>query len=209
MKAKASIFFAVVGLVMMSCASSYKTISPNSLNYSNRQICNEKLEVSYIYDVYSMTDNRKYSRKEKNNNYRTIAVRIRNLTDTSKTITTDNFRIYANDRELSMANKADYFGAVSQLSAVYLLHGLWGPWRIESWSDSNGQSGTKTTYIPIGLAVGVINMIIATVANSNHRKEINDNEIFGKTIKPKETITGIVILNYSQYDPLVFKYLDK
>jgi hypothetical protein len=156
-----------------------------------------------------MTDNRKYSRKEKNNNYRTIAVRIRNLTDTSRLITTDNFRIYANDRELTMANRTDYFGTVSQLSALYLLHGLWGPWKIESWSDSNGQSGSKTTYIPIGLAVGVINMIIASVANSNHKKEINDNELFGKTIKPKETITGIVILNYSQYDPLIFRYFDK
>nr|WP_321409597.1 hypothetical protein [uncultured Carboxylicivirga sp.] len=209
MNAKASFFIAIVALTMMSCASSYRTIRPAGLHYANQQNCNEKLDVSYVYDIYSMTNNRKYAKKEKNGNYRTIAVRIENLTDTSRLLTTDNFRIYANNRELPIANKTDYVRNVSQLSGLYLLHALWGPWQIESWRDSNGQSGSKTTYIPIGLGVGVINMIIASVANSDHKKEIMNNEIFGRTLQPKETITGIVVLNYSQYEPLVFKYFDK
>lgn len=209
MKTKNTIFIGVLGLFMMSCASYYKPIRPDTLNYSNKQISNEKLEVSYMYDVYSISDNRKYSRKEKNNNYRTIAVRIRNLTDTTRIITTDNFRIFANERELTVANKTAYFSTVYQMPEVYLLHGLWGPWRVDSWSDSNGKSGSKTTYIPIGITIGVINVIVASAANSNHKKNLNNNEIFGRTIKPNGTITGIIILNYSQYDPLDFKYLDK
>lgn len=209
MKAKSTFFLALTGLLLMSCASSYKSIKPENLNYSNSQICNEKLQVSYIYDIYSLSSNKKYAKKEKNNNYRTIALRISNLTDTSRLITTDNFRIYVNNQELTVADKTKYLEVVNQLSAAYLLHGIWGPWRVETWDDSNGNSGGKVTYVPIGLTVGVINVIIASVANSNHKKEITDNEIFGRTLKPRETITGIVILNYSQYDPLIFKYLDK
>lgn len=210
MNLKLLILSAVTGLFLTSCAGTYKAINADNLMYSNTQVCNDKLEISYVYDVYSLSDNKKYARKEKNNEYRTIAIRIRNLTDTSRIITTDNFRIYANNlTELLVENKSDYLRSVSQQSGLYLLHGLWGPWKYESWVKSDGTSGGKLSYLPIGLVVGVGNMIVAASSNARHKKEITDAEIFGKTIAPGSFITGIVVLKYNRYDPLYFKYFDK
>jgi hypothetical protein len=207
---KRLIYFSVIlGFILSNCASTYKVINPNSLNYTNKQNCNEKFEVSYLYDIYSLTENSKYSKKEKSNGFRTIAVKVKNITDSSRMITTDNFKIYQNDNEVTFANKSDYFNSVSQTSASYLLHGLWGPWSFETISDENGNSQTTVRYYFIGLIVGVINMIVASSANTNHENEIKNCEIYGKTIKPGETITGIVIIKSSQYDPLIFRYLDK
>jgi hypothetical protein len=205
---KFSILLAFV-IFFSSCANTYKTINPKSLNYANRQKCNNKLEVAYIYDIYSLTDNARYSKKEKNNNYRTIAIRIKNISDSTRVLTKENFRIYANDIELKSPNNLDYLSTVKQLSALFLLHAFWGPVKVETWTDSNGNSGGKTTYLPIGLAVGLVNTIIAASANSKHEEEIKSSEIYGIALKPNETFYGIVVLNYSQYDPLSFRYFDK
>jgi hypothetical protein len=209
MKPKIVISLSVLIIILTGCASTYRIIDTKNLSYTNNQNCNNKLEVSYIYDIYSITENNKYARKEKNNNFRTIAVRIKNLTDSSRLITHDNFKIYNNESEMLFADKSAYFNSVSQLSGTYLLHALWGPWAIITTSDDSGNSNTKVIYYPVGFAVGLINMFVAISANTKHEKNINDNEIFEKTINPHETISGIVILYSSRYDPLIFKYLDK
>ena len=195
----------ILVILLTSCAVRYKTINTDVLSYYKPTTINNELEVSYLCDVYQATGNTRYSNKERHNNFKTIAVKITNLSDSSILITKNNFKILAKDQQVPLAYLKEYFRYVRQTSGTYLLHALWSP-RYTHTTGSGLESNTTTVYIPIGLAVGIVNMIIAQVANKNHYLNINDRVIYGKTVKPHETITGIIVLDYSNYDPLIFSY---
>jgi hypothetical protein len=214
MKTKKVIFLLILSLIMTGCAASFKVVNPAVLSYANTQKCNDKLEVSYLDDFYSLTRNYKYFYREKEYNYRTIAIRLKNLTDSSRQITNDNFRIYVNNVELPNADKTKYFKRVHQEAGLFLLHLSWGlVLDYLSAGISGGPHPTRSEFDPkcslVAVTIGICNMLYAGNANDLHKTFINENEIFGRTVKPGETIYGIVVLNNSHYEPLVFKYLDK
>ena len=63
----------------MSCASSYKSISPETLEYHNHST-NDKIEFSYHYDVLTESRNKKYAKHELKNRLSLVAVKITNYT---------------------------------------------------------------------------------------------------------------------------------
>ena len=84
-----------------------------------------------------------------------------NTTDKPLTLTRENFKIMANGIEKSTVVAENYAHVVKQASGLYLLHALWGPWGY-SYIE-NPPSGVKQSelkYIPIGAAVGLINVIV-------------------------------------------------
>jgi archaellum component FlaG (FlaF/FlaG flagellin family) len=196
-----------VGLLLSGCASFYLPIVPSKLSFSNSQKCDSTLEVSYMYDVLSITHNRKYYRKENRNGFKTIAVSIKNVSDTAIRISFASFKMFVNNREILPANTSLYFNNVSQLSGIYLLHGLWGPWSVTTVQDTYAGSSTKIQYLPIGLAIGLINTIVASVANTNHQKNIIANDVYGKIINPHETLYGTIVLNSWYVEALEFKHI--
>ena len=210
MKKSSQTLFAIITVCyfLTSCASSYKKISTSTQNYVNRQVIDGYLDIGYSYDIYSSTLNKKYSKKEDNYHYRAIAVEITNISEIPIVITNENFKIYVGDHLISTENIDTYLMNVKQLAGIYLLHGFWGPWSIQRWSDSQGNSGGKVIYLPIGLTIGVINAIVAGSANKKHAENIKEQYIFNKTMEPNEKITGIICLKYDRYDQLTFKYLE-
>jgi hypothetical protein len=64
------------------------------------------------------------------------------------------------------------------------------------------------TYFNVYCAIGIINAIIASGANKKHSENIEELNIFNKTIEPNEKITGIICLKLDTYDQLTFKYLE-
>ncbi len=208
MKKRVPITYFLLLVLFTSCASSYNAINTSQQNYVNKQVIEGYMEIGYKYDLYSSSDNKKYFKKEKLYGYKTIAIEIKNISSIPVLITADNFRVYTGEKEVPTVDLNTYLMNVKQLSGTYLLHGLWGPWSIQTWSDSNGHSGGKVTYLPVGLAIGIINAIIASGANKKHSENIEELNIFNKTIEPNEKITGIICLKHDTYDQLTFKYLE-
>jgi hypothetical protein len=103
---------------------------------------------------------------------------------------------------------ADYTKVVKQTSAPHLLHTLWGPWSLSYVEYGNGQSESSFKFYPVGLVVGLINVMVAETANKHHRETLEANQIYGKTIEPGATAYGIVILPASTYEPLTFELME-
>ncbi len=195
--------------LLTGCATTYKQLTPASLNYQNQSTSKDKLEISYIYDIQTMSSNKRYAKKERKSGLAGVGIKIKNTTDKPLTLTKENFKIIANGIAKSPVAAENYTHVVKQASGVYLLHALWGPWRytyIENPPPGTKQSEFK--YIPIGAIVGLINMIIAATANANHLKTLQQNQIYGKIIDPGVTLFGIAIIPSSSYEPLTFEFVE-
>jgi len=203
-------YLTVISLsLLIGCASSYKPLLPSTLNYQNQTPAKEKLEISYLYDIQNQTRNKRYARKENKFGYAAIGLRIKNTTNQTVTLTQENFKINANGVTKKFVSVEDYTKVVRQTSAPYLLHSLWGPWSISHVEDpSQGINETTVQFIPVGVAVGIGNLIVAESANKRHLETLMLNQIYGKSIEPGQTFFGIVIIPTSSYEPLEFKFTD-
>jgi len=173
-----------------------------------------------MYDVYNLSKNKSFVKKEIKYGYSSISVRIKNLTDSGRTLTSENFRIYVNERELTISDKIQYLKEVGQhgaygahmlwgLSMDYFIYSLWKKIDEGDEMHSGKKPEFRHLFTSASIFVVLMNSIMATNANSKLKKNISENDIYGKNINPGETIYGIIILNNANFDPLVFKYLDK
>lgn len=195
--------------LLTGCAGPYRTLKPSALNYLNRSSSEQKLEVSYLYDIQGMTRNKRYSKKEKKFGYATIGLEIKNLTNLPLTITKENFRILANGVEKPPILPEDYAKVVRQTSATYLLHTLWGPWSYSYVENpAPGQKSSEFKFYPIGAVIGIANLFIAENANSTHLKTLQQNSIYDKVIEPGATLYGIAIIPSFTFEPLTFEFSD-
>jgi hypothetical protein len=208
---RACFFLFIPEILFSGCANSFKAINLTKMNYTNIQNCNNKLEVSYIYNIMVISKNISLAAKEKKNCYSTVAVRIKNISETCRMITQDNFRVYDNVNELKTPDKDLYFNRIKQWPGYYGVYAILGflP------SIGNQKSSTRDSeyenlgFLLMGVTASALNIVATNQANYKFKKFMNDNDIYGKTIKPGETVYGIVIINNANFDPLVFKYLDK
>lgn len=178
------------------CASSYKPVVPESMEYTITNNDSD-LEFSYRYDVLSLRGNRKYSKKERKHGFAIAAVKIKNKTDH-----TLNF---ARDLEL-MTQRGPIYPAeneytaktIKQGVAIYLLYIL------ANYSESECINGNCKTslFIPSGFVLALINIIVAASANQKIREDFNKNSLYGKDIGPGETVHGIISIRDLGYQPL-------
>ena len=199
-----SIFSALL-IFLASCAATYKPLNTPSLNFQNKSLASSKLEVSYMYRVQALANNRKYSKKETKFGLAAIGLKITNTSSQPITITRQNFKILANGNERPSLTIEEYAGKVKQLSGLFLLHTLWGPWQytyIENPPPGVQQSTFK--FLPIGAIVGLINALVAGNANKNHQNALQQNQIYGMTIEPGKTLYGVALVRMLGYEPLTF-----
>jgi|GEM_PF-4365698 len=205
---KKTLYFCLIGLAAVGCAGPYRALTPSTLNFQNRNsVPTAQLEISYLYDIQGLTKNKRYSKKERKFGYAAVALRIDNKSSQTVKITKENLKILANGVSKSFVDPNVYALKVKQTSATYLLHGLWGPWRYSYMENlSTGERETEFKYLPVGLAIGIINLIIAESSNKKHRQTLEQNTIFDRSIEPGGTLYGIVIIPSGSYEPLSFEY---
>lgn len=88
----------VMILLMASCAVSYRTIRPESLNYPST-VTEDGMQIPYKYDVFRSSGNKRYANKEINQGLRLIAIQIKNLSDTTIRLSRD-CDFYAGDMRI-------------------------------------------------------------------------------------------------------------
>jgi hypothetical protein len=192
----------LVCLFLSNCASTYKKIAPETLNYSSKNSLNG-VSFEYKYDLL----NNKYKKKEYKNNIKLVAIKITNNSDFDYIFGNNLNLSYENGDTVLVLEDEQTFQLIRQRPASYLLYLLLAPVQFSSGTTTNslGQT-TSTNSFPIGLILGPAiaagNMIASSSANNNLKNDLTKYSIIGKTIKKGETAYGLVGIQSSGYEAL-------
>lgn len=197
------LIFFLLGMICMSCASSYKPIGPLSVNYSNTEE-KDGIEFSYRYDVLREKGNKKYAKKEIKKSIKVVAVRINNNRNEPVTIGT-NLKIFSGSSEVKLLEPALIQRELRQSVPSYLLYLLLTPLNLTiSRTDNNGR--IESDSYPIGLGLGPVisisNMAISGGANKGLLMELNQFNQINKTILPGQSSYGLIGIGDLSFNPL-------
>lgn len=191
-----------VAINIISCASGYKTINPNHLNYKSSSI-DKGVTLEYKYDLL----NKKYRKKEVKNDVRLLAIKLTNNSNTNLTFGKDVKLVYENGSEVITLETERVFKILKQKPASYLWYLLLTPLQFTK-TETNGFN-TKTSSTPIGLAIGPGiaggNMIVAGSANKKFKNDLFSYDIDGMEIKKGETVVGLVGIRTANYEAIKVK----
>lgn len=194
----------VIVVSVFSCASGYRTINPNTINYLSENK-SEGVKLEYKYDLLD----KKYAKKEEKRGVKLVAVKITNSTSEDLVFGKDFSLAYANGSDVRIMDLEKTFSTLKQSSASYLFYLLLTPVNLYTTETRNGFQET-TSSTPIGLILGpgltVGNMIAAGSANTKFKTEMVDNNIYGATIKQGETRVGLIGIKSYSHDALTLKF---
>lgn len=198
-----SICFLTLILLLSTCASSYRTIKPSSLNYlSSSEIGNVKL--AYKYNLLS----KKYFKKELKNGVKLAAVKITNNSNKDYVFGKNLNITYSNGHQIPLLENSRAFHLLKQNTPSYLLYLLLMPMRFEVYQTTNGYPEVSSST-PIGLLVGpgfaASNMTVAGSANKKFKLELEAYDLMHTSIKSGETKYGIIVLNSNSSESLQLK----
>lgn len=198
----------IFAFLLNSCASGYKKINPETINYSSRSI-EKNIFFEYKYDLLE----RKYKKKEAKNDIKIIAVKITNNSKNDLIFGHHIMLNYENGMDVTFVETQKLYKTVKQSPASYLWYLLLSPVQLYSGTSTTNNGNYATTEskssFPVGLIVGPGlaggNMIAASSANKNFKKELVNFDLHGKTIKKGETVYGLIGLKSNSYDPIRIK----
>ena len=192
MKFWRSIPYSLIAVILFaSCASSYKPIGPQGLDYRNVSK-KDGLDFSYKYEVLSLRGNKKYAKKEEKRDVDVVAVKITNNTSNALHFNRD-LKIVSNGRELIPMEREVVSKKIRQRVAIYLLYALLTvqTQTLKCGSTSTGCEFDRKVY-PIGIPIAIGNMVVAGSANDNFKNELLIYDLNNKTIEPGQTVHGIL-----------------
>jgi hypothetical protein len=180
------------------CAGIYRPVVPENIGYDTYSDLKDSVKISYNYNTQKSFNNKRYRKAERRSGYVAVCINIINHSSEPVVILPNTFLIRLNGKPADIISYKDYVHDVRQITEVYLLYSVFGPWVTE-----NG----ATSYVPIGLGIGLINFGVASFANKQHEKNMKKNEIWGRLIPPESTGSGVVFIRNFTYDELKFEYL--
>lgn len=187
---------------LCSCAQSYYTLNPARIVYTATNNL-ENISLSYRYNILEEKGNKKISKNESRRNFKLVAVKITNNTDTVINIGKNAAFFNGNSIAYPMET-ISIKNNLQQSVASHLLYLLLSPLTL-SLNDSNP--------FPIGLILGPAisggNMVVAAKANKNLYKDLEKYDIIFRNIKPGETVFGLVGFRNIDYAPLSVKLIKK
>ena len=183
-----------------SCASGYKMINPNTINYISTNVT-DGVKFEYKYGLLD----KKYEKKEVQKGIKVVAVKITNNSDQDLMFGREIKLAYENGNEITVMENEKVFKSLKQSSPTYLLYLLLTPLNLYT-TNSSGQESSST---PIGLIIGPGlaggNMIAAGSANKKFETELFENNIYGTLIKKGETKYGLIGILTNSFDSLILK----
>jgi hypothetical protein len=198
--AAASLLFAT------GCAGSYTAVRPSQItNFGSSSSVNAPVEFSYQYNALAVHGgNKKYNKKERKRGYQTVVVRVKNNTANELNFSRD-LELYFGDRPVVPVAALQAANDMKQGVAIYLLYLLLN-FQVGATTTINPNTGqsvtTGGTFIPTGPFIAGGNMLGASLANKNMRMEFVTNDLTNRTIKPGETVHGIISLRELNVAPL-------
>lgn len=190
-------------VLLGSCASGYKTINPESINYlSHSEDKGVKLE--YKYELL----NKKYKKKELAKGVRLIAVKITNNSNNDVVFGKDVTLNYDNGASIYIMDNDRVFTSLKQSPASYLWYLLLTPTNLYTTETQNGYT-TETSTVPIGLILGPGlaggNMIAASTANNKFKTDLKTHNLNDLTIKKGQTVSGLIGIRSGDYNAIKIK----
>lgn len=188
-------------LSFFNCASRYRVIEPNNLNYVSKAETGG-VTLEYKYDLLD----KKYSKKEDKKGIRLVAVKISNNSDRDLVFGRDLNLVYANENEIYVLDKERTFKTLKQSPATHLFYLLLTP--VNFYTSKTNEYGLEetTSSTPVGLILGpglaAGNLIAASSANKKFKTELENFDIKGSTIKQGEVKYGLVGIDSQSYDAL-------
>ena len=186
-------------IVLGGCASSYKTINPQSLNYQSTTT-DKSVTLDY---KYNLLDSR-YAKKETKNKVRLVAVKIANNSGKDLVFGRDIKLSYTNDHEIAVMDANKVYSQLKQGSIGYLLYFLLTPAKLSTTANGVQTSSTPVGYV-IGPGLALGNIIAAESANSNFKKELMQYNIDGTVIKNGATVYGLIGIDSDNFDAIKVK----
>jgi hypothetical protein len=189
--------------ILTSCASGYKAIHPDSLNYPS---ISEDGNFSFKYNVLKDKRNKKFAKKEDKFRVRIVAVKIKNTT--GKTLKYgENYVITSGTTEVRILEPDVASYQIRQKVPTYLLYLLLSG----STINTSGDPYNTSDEIPIGYVLGPglagLNMAVAAGANKHLRQDLTEHSIIGRDIKNGETFYGLVGIQDNGFAPLSLKLM--
>jgi hypothetical protein len=192
-------------LLLNSCASGYKNIEPKTLSF-NSTTTTDGVSLAYKYDLLD----KKYRKKETNNNLKLVAVKITNSTDKDLVFGTDIKITTENGSELYLLENDVVFKTIKQSPASYLWYLLLTPINFYTTKQNSYGQIEQTSSTPVGLILGpglaAGNIIAASSANAKFKNDLLNYNIVGQTIKKGETAYGLIGIKSNSYDSLKLKF---
>lgn len=188
--------------ILTGCASTYKTMNLNGLNYTSKSVQKDVL-LEYKYELLS----KKYKKKELAKGIRLVAVKITNNSakdlifgSAIKLVFDDGTSPYIMENEI-------LYTRLKQNTASYLWYLLLSPLQLRKTEITGTRIETNST--PIGLLIGpglaLGNMITSSSANEKLKQDLLNYNINGTTIKAGKSISGLIGIRSDAYNAINIK----
>ena len=190
--------FASALLFLSSCASQYRSINPESLQYTAKS-SNDGIDLGYRYAVLQDKDNKKYAKKEVKTGIKVVALNITNHSDRDL-VFGKNMRLFSGDTEVPIVEHDIVARKLRQNAPAYLAYLLLC--FVNVYVDNGFERKTYPVGLVLGPAITIGNAATASSSNKRFYQELARNNLLNKTIKPGETMSGLVGVRISGFNPL-------
>ena len=192
---------------MTSCASSYPGIQPENLSYNSKNIAEEGITMEYRYDLLP----KKYAKKEKREDIRLVAVRLKNNTNKDLVFGEDFKLAFEGGNNVLILSNDKVFDELKQKGAFHLFYLLLSPVTLNKTTNNGNGSITTEPIFPIGLIIGpglaALNLFKASASNKRFKNELKEYNLNGKSLKPGQESFGIIGIRSDSYDALNINYI--
>lgn len=192
MKKISNLVLLLIVLLFSNCASYYRVVNPDKINFPPASNTVERIDLTYRYDVLKDAGNKKYVNSEHNKNVRIIAVKLTNNTDTTINISND-ITFFCGSTKVRLLSPLETKTKIQQSWYAYGLYVV--PCLI--------------TLAPLDIIVfggiGVGNMIVAGNANKKLLSELIMYDITNKELKKGESTVGLIGIETTYSDPITVK----
>jgi hypothetical protein len=186
------------------CAASYTPMQPERVATYQSSPMGAPLQFGYQYDALRQRGrNKKYAKKEQKKGYHVVAVRVTNTTATDLNFSRDMV-LYSGDRPISPIAASIAAQDMKQGVWVYLLYVLLN-FNVGGTTTTNGYGQSTTTggtYLPTGPFIAGGNILGASLANKNFQRDLETYDLTNRTIRPGETVYGLLSLRDPSVAPL-------
>ncbi|GAA4325583.1 hypothetical protein GCM10023115_40260 [Pontixanthobacter gangjinensis] len=198
---------ALLGMIYLtSCASGYKMIEPQNLDYNSQNVSEKGVSLEYRYDLLP----KKYAKKEKKSGIKLVAVGLKNNTDKPLTFGRDFKLSFENGKSVMLLSQEKVFSKLKQQGAYHLFYLALTPTNIYTTETRNGYTTSESVF-PVGLILGPglagYNLLRASSANKKFKKELEEYNLNGEIINPGQEKYGLIGIRSGGYDALKVEYV--
>jgi hypothetical protein len=160
------------------------------------------LQFGYQYDALRQRGrNKKYAKKEQKKGYHVVAVRVTNTTAADVNFSRDAV-LYCGDRPVQPVAAELAAQDMKQGVWIYLLYVLLNPTFTKTTTTNGYTTASDGTTLYIGPFIAGGNILGASLANGNFRRDLENNDLINRTIRPGETVYGLISLREPTVAPL-------